>query len=291
MSRYHERPSSPGYTGFSQEQAREYQRIYEEALADLIQNHRVHYHLLLTPSYPANLGTSAQNDFPFQAEAYNAFNRYAQSAFQELFPSIYVLEFQFDDRVQRVREVAKEKILRSLGYIVQYYDEKDTSHLRIESLSLHEKRRKELAQSGSRVELPKHFYVEALQKVQGKDKLAENFFEYVAMLTLAAYQYVIELAQEQNTPVPDFEAFIGTRMEHRPPSNDARNALIQTSPVNSLNYAHLLTALLHAEDKVAALNLSLRQYVLDAEGEELVAKCGFMGAFRDHIAHIVLRRK
>jgi hypothetical protein len=257
----------------------------------------VDYELLNKPSYPGTLGDALSFEYPLSAKAYTAFNKYARSAYQILFSVEYLKSFQFGNETNLLLTLTtvRNQLVHHIIEIATNEDEytkllsdaeKNDGNQKYDLMT---KKKYELQKVGHRTLLPHPFYTEAVAHIKNQEPIFEHFCYYLALLHLAGYQRVVDFATEKNSTPIAYQSFL-TRKKYSDPENHAHNAVRQII-FGTDNQADLIVTLLHMRDRLKAIGIPLRQYVLDNQGMVLTAKCGFLDAFEDHIPALVLSRE
>jgi hypothetical protein len=259
-----------------------YTRYYEKALQDLKNGVEPSYSLMIDKPYPSTLGYVVNVDnFQIDSTAYIAFDRYVRECYEVLFPSEFVKGFENHPQMGYVVEMSKSGLLHALNLKLAIGKDLPSE------FSLLQKRRFELDSRGKRADFPRHFTVNTLEKLQeGTDPICQNFVKYMGMLSLAAYQRIFDYSSQHRLKKIDLESFYKDNFL-APYDNPAAIALRQAFR-NYLNFSSLLSVILHVQSHTQGLNVALRQYFIDKDGKEMVAKCGFLNAFQSHVVDIVL---
>jgi hypothetical protein len=260
----------------------EYVSIFEEALKKMKETGEVDFELMGKSPYPGNLTHAVTaGDYNINREAYSAFNLYVRKAHKLLFPTEYVKRFDHDPRVEVVKKKFAGQLtesLKSMRHNVDY------------DFNLEEKRTRDLRKPGTRARLPGVFFEEAYQEMLKENSwLKDRFLNYVGMLIVAAHQKDVDYRVTHNLPAEDIALFLE---EKKNENNQYPLRLEMNLFVGNIgNYSDLFAALVHAKNKVQGAQLALRQFFLDEDGKEMVAKCGFSDAFANHIVDIVLAER
>ena len=262
-----------------------YTSYYEKALQGLKNGEPPSYKLMVDNPYPLVLGyVVSVDDFQIDSGAYRAFDRYVRECYEILFSSEYVKSFENHPQIDYVVEMSRKGLLNALA--VRLEMEKDLPS----EFSLLQKRRFELGSKGRRADLPHHFTLNTLRKLQeGSDPICQRFVKYMGMLSLASYQRILDYSSHQRLQKMELEKFFQSNFV-APYDNPAAIALSQSFR-NYQNFSSLLSVILHVQSHTHGLNIALRQYFIDKEGKEMVAKCGFLTAFQNHIVDIVLNNE
>ncbi len=269
---------------------KEYRVKFEKALQRLNEtgfDPKIDYILLYDKYFPGRSLTRAiaMESIPFKSKLYHARNKYTRKVFDLLFPVELLLSvkekqkwtLRFWHLKRKKKAILKQTIL----------DKIDDESAVDGEYDLRTKRRKESKTRGLREKIPTRFYTEALKEIESDSSLTKSFIEYLVILHLASEKLQKEhISQIDRESMGVFE-FYYSRIINIFRSKQTVNEIIVETALDQIydnfsNYADLFAAIVHMGQHKAT-DTTLRHFFKNEQGKIDTAKCGFMGAFSEHL--------
>lgn len=275
---------SPGYKGFANDQERRtYIDAHNQALSNLNQTQEVNWHLMNLAVFPGNLARTVYTTHILpDSEAYSVHNKYVRTVFKTLFPSDYVLLFARHNDISMLRWKHKISLFNQL------LDARNNSNNQSSTFTVHDKLAYETVSLGVRYDLPANYYSKALHHLVLNKPIARSYLNYMSMLTLAALDTLNEHQEYDGQECIRLIQFLN-KDAMKTLGQEGNNTVLALSQFinNYRNHTQLFTFIVNSPPPSSKSNLLFRHYFRQ-DKHTLVAKCGFINAFNDHIRNIVL---